>query len=300
VPKAASHRCKCVVVRRCDGEGRLYTVHLKSNPGSTFDVPQQHIEGRSDDFLAAKISHVHPPSKPTEQTSYDLVFQQARPSLRRLRRHQRRKQREDAEKVDVDAGEAESESPPRVRRSREWGALDLSLLKLPQELQALAFPPEDEAAADAKSAKSSKAKAAAADKKGGGKKANKKDKKDKKDKKANKKANKKDRNVTTSAPKKGKKNKKSNKKGKKKDASSPKNADPEPTEVVSNPITSVLLPPQRALIRARDKTFQAYCEQFRQSAHEVHERFAAVVEREKVWAENWSKMVELLKQSSDF
>ena len=277
VPKAASHRCTCVVRRRNDGEGRMYTVHLKSHPDSPFDVPQQHIEGHSDDFLAAKISAVHPPSKPTEQTSYDIVFQQARPSLRRLRRHQRRKVREDGEKADGDDA-AEAERPPRVRRSREWSALDLSLLKLPQELQDIAFPPDDEGGAAPKAAKKATTPKAAG----------------KKDKKAAKKPAKK--------PAKGKKAKKTKKDSTPpKKARSPKHKDvAEPAEIVSNPITSVLLPPQRALVRARDKTFQAYCDQFRQSAHDVHQRFAAVVEGEKVWATNWAQMVDLLKQSSDF
>ena len=167
------------------------------------------------------------------------------------------------------------------------------MLKLPQELQELAFPPEEEEAAVAgKKAKGSpKAKAAAAEKKGAGKKG------------AGKKASK---NKKGNKNKKEKKEKKGKKAIKKESTTPPKKktrapAEPtEPVEVVSNPITSVLLPPQRALVRARDKTFEAYCEQFRQSAQEVHQRFAAVVEGEKVWASNWAQMVELLKNSSDF
>ena len=62
---------------------------------------------------------------------------------------------------------------------------------------------------------------------------------------------------------------------------------------------SLLLPPQRALMRGRNRVFEVFCEQFNTMLTTSRGQYRKVVADEQAWRENWAKMVSILKPDDE-
>ena len=96
--------------------------------------------------------------------------------------------------------------------------------------------------------------------------------------------------------------KKSGSKGKKgasKAKPSPNGADTDAgrDDTTSPEVAMLLLPPQRAAMRARDRCFGEFVVQFADILNSCRQQYADLVDEEHAWVENWGNMVKILKNS---
>jgi len=128
-----------------------------------YEVPEQLICGENDLFIPGvvvnrKESGVRNALNAGLNFKYDVEFEKAHASLRRLRRKERRVGRDG----EPDPAAASNGDGPRVRRERVWAGIDLAQLTLPDDAAALLAEIDEakaaEAAAQAADAKKSKGK----------------------------------------------------------------------------------------------------------------------------------------------
>merc|ERR1711990_1279776 len=105
----------------------------------------------------------------------------------------------------------------------------------------------------------------------------------------------------------GQKKKKEKKKGKKGKRDGDKDEDVDDDDVLdgkqtkgnSPDLRSLLMPPQRSLIRGRDKHFDKFVQLFGETLEEKRANYRKLKKEEEAWRVNWAKMIEILKTSGD-